>query len=300
MRKSSLYPVRQKEAMPEACWSRGAEYLNWGAEMTEITTVNTRPPIPLRCFDWCAYRDPEGIYGWGATETAAIADLEANEEEQQAISALSQPAMTAGGGEVDTIPDLDEWFAGNGHYADKVYERLCFDSLKRVYTEAEVRRLLKCHPAPVPVQSAAEARAQRDIESIANSIALGVVQSLADSEPTEKSEIGMDVLTGTDAEGMFVLDSESVIRVVANAIDNAVFDGVLSIPAAPPKDANVCARPFQPEDLADDDPLKQLGAFLANLLDDDRWPTAERYLLAVLRQREAVQGRLNDSLEEDE
>jgi hypothetical protein len=26
-------------------------------------------------FDWCAYRDPEGITGWGATEDAAIADL---------------------------------------------------------------------------------------------------------------------------------------------------------------------------------------------------------------------------------
>jgi hypothetical protein len=34
------------------------------------------PPIPLRTFDWQAYRDPEsGPFGYGATEQEAVADL---------------------------------------------------------------------------------------------------------------------------------------------------------------------------------------------------------------------------------
>lgn len=57
---------------------------------------------------------------------------------------------------VSSVPDLDEWFAGNGHYADKVYERLNYDSLKRVYTEAEVRRLLSIS-SPVAVSSVQDA-----------------------------------------------------------------------------------------------------------------------------------------------
>lgn len=48
----------------------------------------------------------------------------------------------------EPVADLDEWFAGNGHYADKVYEQLNYDSLKRVYTEAEVRKLLAAQAIP--------------------------------------------------------------------------------------------------------------------------------------------------------
>lgn len=33
------------------------------------------PPIQDRRFDWCAYFDPEHIYGYGRTEQEAIADL---------------------------------------------------------------------------------------------------------------------------------------------------------------------------------------------------------------------------------
>lgn len=33
------------------------------------------PPIPIRTFDWCAYRDPESLTGYGRTELEAVADL---------------------------------------------------------------------------------------------------------------------------------------------------------------------------------------------------------------------------------
>jgi hypothetical protein len=51
-----------------------------------IITVCECPPIPIRSFDWCAYRngrEEEGRYGWGATEEAAIADLLDNEEDEE-------------------------------------------------------------------------------------------------------------------------------------------------------------------------------------------------------------------------
>ncbi len=49
-----------------------------------IQTTFLYPPIPLRWFDWCAYRDPEpgNLYGYGATEEAAIADLLEQEADQ--------------------------------------------------------------------------------------------------------------------------------------------------------------------------------------------------------------------------
>ena len=41
-----------------------------------IVTHHIFPPIPIRDFDWCAYRDPEVTpYGYGRTEEEAIADL---------------------------------------------------------------------------------------------------------------------------------------------------------------------------------------------------------------------------------
>lgn len=45
-----------------------------------ILAMYVHPPIPARCYDWCAFRDPEGPYGWGATEDAAKADLLDQEE----------------------------------------------------------------------------------------------------------------------------------------------------------------------------------------------------------------------------
>ena len=34
------------------------------------------PPIPDRSSDYCAYYDPEGTVGWGATAVEAVFDLE--------------------------------------------------------------------------------------------------------------------------------------------------------------------------------------------------------------------------------
>ena len=59
--------------------------------MEKIITSYVFPPIPLRQFDWCAYRDsyepPDsdgvggGLIGWGRTEQDAINDLVQIEEE---------------------------------------------------------------------------------------------------------------------------------------------------------------------------------------------------------------------------
>jgi hypothetical protein len=50
-----------------------------------IITSHVYPPIPVREFDWCAYRsetsDEHGPFGWGATKEEAIADLLEIEEE---------------------------------------------------------------------------------------------------------------------------------------------------------------------------------------------------------------------------
>jgi hypothetical protein len=56
----------------------------------KMITSFVYPPIPVRQFDWCAYRDgceEDGNYGYGATEEEAIADRlaweEMNEEETE-------------------------------------------------------------------------------------------------------------------------------------------------------------------------------------------------------------------------
>jgi len=52
----------------------------------KIVTVNVCPPIPLRDFDWGAYRDgteEDGIRGWGRTESEAVADLLDIEEDME-------------------------------------------------------------------------------------------------------------------------------------------------------------------------------------------------------------------------
>lgn len=45
------------------------------------TTEFIYPPIPLRCFDWIAYHDPEGVSGYGETEEAALEDLRSQLED---------------------------------------------------------------------------------------------------------------------------------------------------------------------------------------------------------------------------
>jgi hypothetical protein len=52
----------------------------------EIITLNTCPPIPLRNYDWEAYRDEWDLrdpIGYGATEEEAIADLLEQEMERE-------------------------------------------------------------------------------------------------------------------------------------------------------------------------------------------------------------------------
>ena len=59
-----------------------------------IQTHHIHPPIPVRQYDWCAYRDPERLTGYGATEKEAIADLleeERREAEELLDSLESQP-----------------------------------------------------------------------------------------------------------------------------------------------------------------------------------------------------------------
>jgi hypothetical protein len=44
----------------------------------ELITSNIRPPIPLRDYDWCAFRhgyEPGDTIGYGETEEAAINDF---------------------------------------------------------------------------------------------------------------------------------------------------------------------------------------------------------------------------------
>lgn len=53
-----------------------------------IVTSFVHPPIPLRSYDWCAYRDGEeekGSAGWGRTEAEAIGDLLLREDELEGI-----------------------------------------------------------------------------------------------------------------------------------------------------------------------------------------------------------------------
>jgi hypothetical protein len=69
-------------------------------------------------------------------------------------------------------------------------------------------------------------------EIIARAIARSVVQSLADSEPSERSMDGMELLSSTPLESMFVLDGLDIEEAVEMAICNAVFDGALSVPSA--------------------------------------------------------------------
>ncbi|WP_164749177.1 hypothetical protein [Mesorhizobium sp. M1A.F.Ca.IN.020.04.1.1] len=45
----------------------------------KVITSHIFPPIPVRCFDWCAWFDDLGAdcspYGYGRTEEEAIEDL---------------------------------------------------------------------------------------------------------------------------------------------------------------------------------------------------------------------------------
>lgn len=58
--------------------------MNLGQINAPMKVRHELPPIPLRDYDWCAYRDgyeENGDYGWGKTEQLAIDDLLAREAE---------------------------------------------------------------------------------------------------------------------------------------------------------------------------------------------------------------------------
>lgn len=57
-------------------------------ERNPIRTEHIYPPIPERCWDWCAYRDPEPGHpcGYGRTKDEAIAALLAQEDEHEPLS----------------------------------------------------------------------------------------------------------------------------------------------------------------------------------------------------------------------
>ena len=64
--------------------------------MSKIITRNVYPPIPNRNFDWCAYHDGDeenGRYGWGSTETEALADLEILDQEREECEHDEQQSM---------------------------------------------------------------------------------------------------------------------------------------------------------------------------------------------------------------
>jgi len=52
--------------------------------MTDISYEYIFPPIPIRDFDWAAYRDPEGLCGYGRTKEEALADLLEQERDNEA------------------------------------------------------------------------------------------------------------------------------------------------------------------------------------------------------------------------
>ena len=61
-------------------------------------------------------------------------------------------------------------------------------------------------------------------ESEAKRLAENVVQRLADSEPEANAIEAMERLKGTPQESMFVVDAETLIRMVTIAISDAAFD----------------------------------------------------------------------------
>ena len=53
--------------------------------MKRIITEHVKPPIPIRQFDWCAWRDgdeEDGLRGYGKSELIAINDLIQQERDQ--------------------------------------------------------------------------------------------------------------------------------------------------------------------------------------------------------------------------
>lgn len=60
------------------------------SDKPKIITCRVFPPIPMRYFDWCAYREgeEEGPVGWGSFEIAAIEDLQGLEEVMECEDAM--------------------------------------------------------------------------------------------------------------------------------------------------------------------------------------------------------------------
>jgi hypothetical protein len=85
-------------------------------------------------------------------------------------------------------------------------------------------------------------------------IAREIVQHIADSEPTNRSMDGMDLLRGTPVENMFVLDADTIIKAIELVLSNAEYDAALAAPQPAPAQLSL------PED----------GAYLIRYDDTDR------------------------------
>lgn len=55
----------------------------------DLITANIFPPIPIRDWDWCCYRDGDDelshTYGWGRTEQEALADWRRLQQETHEV-----------------------------------------------------------------------------------------------------------------------------------------------------------------------------------------------------------------------
>lgn len=79
----------------------------------EIKVELIAPPIPVRQWDWCAWRDgslEDGPRGWGASSAEAVADLLEQEEELAAHLAVwpeDEKYYISGPGTADVTRDTE-------------------------------------------------------------------------------------------------------------------------------------------------------------------------------------------------
>lgn len=66
----------------------------------------------------------------------------------------------------------------------------------------------------------------------ARSMALEIVQSLADSEPTPRASGGQELLVGTEFDGMFVVESDELVRLIDEKLSDALFDKHIALRGA--------------------------------------------------------------------
>ena len=73
----------------------------------EIECVFVNPPIPIRRKDWAAWLsdEPDGLYGWGATQREAMNDLNEQlaDRQLQVQAKLAQQQRAKRGENVETL-----------------------------------------------------------------------------------------------------------------------------------------------------------------------------------------------------